>query len=187
MIELSTEQSEFRRLLPFMMESCTPKHLLKDLTSHSILDERTIPQAVTSSWNTRTVTTNILREAFHSECKTGALIQYLKTFIGHTVCDNALRRCASKNCNDIVLFYNTMHRETLIKICFILNTMHRETLKAHDLPISVSKTNTRNFCIVTTCKVMPMYEITISKSFANLGKRYLNIIKNTSRGPSSNL
>ena len=41
------------------------------------------------------------------------------------------------------------------------------SLKAHNLPISVSKTNTRNFCIVTTCEVMPMYEITISKSFAN--------------------
>ena len=43
-------------------------------------------------------------------------------------------------------------------------------LKAHNLPILVSKTNTRlsrNFCIVTTCKVMPMYEITIFKSFAN--------------------
>ena len=40
-------------------------------------------------------------------------------------------------------------------------------LKANNLPILVSKTNTRNFCIVTSCKVMPMYEITISKSFAN--------------------
>ena len=40
-------------------------------------------------------------------------------------------------------------------------------LKAHNLPISVSKTNTLNFCIVTTCKFMSLYEITISKSFAN--------------------
>ena len=40
-------------------------------------------------------------------------------------------------------------------------------LKANNLPISVSKTNTRNFCIDTSCKVMTMYEITISKSFAN--------------------
>ena len=45
------------------------------------------------------------------------------------------------------------------------------------LPILVSKTNTSNCCIVTICKVMPMYEITISKSFANQGKIYLNIIE----------
>ena len=52
-----------------------------------------------------------------------------------------------------------------------------KSLKAHNLPISVSKTKTKNFCIVTSCKIMPMYEITISKSLANYGKRYLNIIK----------
>ena len=45
--------------------------------------------------------------------------------------------------------------------------VNESEFKAHNLPISVSKTITRNFCIVTTCKVMPMYKITISKSFAN--------------------
>ena len=34
------------------------------------------------------------------------------------------------------------------------------------LSIAMLKTNTRDFCVVGTCKVMPMYEITISKFFA---------------------
>ena len=37
----------------------------------------------------------------------------------------------------------------------------------HNLSLSLSETNAWNFFIVRTCKVMPMYEISISKSFAN--------------------
>ena len=45
------------------------------------------------------------------------------------------------------------------------------------------KTNIRNFCIGSSCKVMPMCEITTSHSFTNEGKRYKKIIKLISDDP----
>ena len=43
-------------------------------------------------------------------------------------------------------------------------------LKAHYRPIPGWKTTTVNLYVVTTCKVMFMYEITINKSFATQEK-----------------
>ena len=67
------------------------------------------------------------------------------------------------------LFIAYLERESIMSkgMTWLWTKVISKTLKAHNLPISVSITNTRNFCIVTTCKVMPMYEITIAKSFAN--------------------
>ena len=68
---------------------------------------------------------------------------------------------ARQNPHGIYLYPSKMSSQ------WTLSKIKQLQLKAHNLPIAVSKTNTRNFCIVTICKVMPIYEITISKSFAN--------------------